>query len=349
MDEKKNRIPSLDGARAVSILLVVLFHIETQHPLPLVWRVNFGNLGVRVFFVISGFIITTLLLREHERTGAVSLGGFYMRRAFRILPAYYAFLGAAILLSSFGGLKAGVDDFISAFFYFSNYKLPLLQLGHTWSLSVEEQFYLLWPATIVLLGLPRARNACLLILLAAPGFRVLVDLGLWHVAQENFAFECVCDALAVGCLLAILRERLWAIELYRRAIESKYVILVPAGALLFMAFQPPLIVRDVIGLPALNVGIAMVLDRYMRFPGTRIAGRFLNSEPMVWIGLISYSLYLWHPLLVYSDLPMGVRVVGSFACAAVSYYAIERPMLKARARIASAFSRRTAAPVAMPQ
>lgn len=337
----ERRIPSLDGARAVAILLVIAAHL-TLDPLPVVWRVDYGNLGVRVFFVISGFIISTLLLRERERTGDISLKDFYARRIFRIIPAYYAFVAAVVLLIPTGRVPARYSELPAVLLYFSNYQVAHGSLGHSWSLSVEEQFYLLWPGTLLLLGLRRSVYVCGALLITAPAFRVLSELHLWPT-YPKFAFESACDALAAGCLLALLRSRLWAIPAYQRIISSPFVAGLPAGALVLMALDSGSILRDVVGYPVLNLGIAMTLDRYMRFPLYPV-GRMLNLRPVVWIGVLSYSLYLWQQLFAFrwglqlsafEPHPVVTRLACTFACAAASFYLVERPFLRLRARLAA--------------
>src|SRR5579859_824532 len=120
----KDRIPSLDGARAVSISLVIAGHVLTWSSLPFLWRVHLGALGVRTFFVISGFIITTLLLDELRSAGRINIKAFYVRRAARILPAYWLFLAIVVLLIPTGLVPAHYSDLPPAFAYFSNYDLP---------------------------------------------------------------------------------------------------------------------------------------------------------------------------------------------------------------------------------
>jgi peptidoglycan/LPS O-acetylase OafA/YrhL len=319
------RIPSLDGARTLSIALVIASHVLAGVPIPVVWRVDYGNLGVRVFFVISGFLITDLLIREYQRKGRISLTDFYLRRFLRLMPAYWCYIGAVAVLIPTGWVMAKWSDLWAPLLYLANYWKPTGVLGHTWSLSVEEQFYLVWPGLIVLLGLTRVRFAALLLIVLAPVFRVLTDAGHWPTPWK-FAFECVADALATGCLLALLRESLWATPAYRKLVSSGHLSLVlPAGALILLAIQPPHWVADVVGLPLLNFGVAIVLDRYMRFPETPV-GRLLNCRPMVWLGLLSYSIYLWQQLWVMTGWPAPISLGGTLACAAASYYWLEQPV-----------------------
>lgn len=177
----------------------------------------------------------------------------------------------------------------------------------------------------------RSLLGCAFLIFAAPLFRVLDHVGIWHTT-ERYAFESVCDALATGCLLATLRDKLWKIPGYRIVIGSPFVILVPFAALAIMAVHPPWPLHDLVGIPLLNFGIAMLLDRYMRQPSTLI-GRILNLKPIVWIGTLSYSLYLWQQLFVFRAMALPVKIGAIMACAACSNYFVERPFLELRTRI----------------
>jgi peptidoglycan/LPS O-acetylase OafA/YrhL len=331
----ERRIPSLDGARTVAVALVFTWHLLVHADLPLIWRVDYGNLGVRVFFIISGFLITSLLLAERARTGTVNLTDFYVRRIFRIFPAYYVFLLVMAVLLPTGWLILHKVDFLPSAAFYSDYQTGHDALGHTWSLSVEEQFYLLWPGAIVLLGLRRACYASLALLLVAPAFRMLVDLSLWPEKPMR-GIECVGDALAWGCILACAREKLWDSRLYRRLVSSPFVALIPLAALLFMAV---VIVRnrilyDTVGMALLNVGLVLMLDRYMRFPAT-LTGRWLNWAPIAWLGTISYSLYLWQEPVtsLTRHLPVIVTIAAALALATASRYFVELPFLTLRRKL----------------
>jgi peptidoglycan/LPS O-acetylase OafA/YrhL len=325
----ENRIPSLDGARAISIGLVIVAHLNLAHHVPGAWRIDMGNLGVRIFFVISGFIITALLLSEKSRVGSISLRNFYRRRISRIFPAYYAFLGTVLLLSVFKGGGATWQKVWPATIFLVDYVNVPLVVSHLWSLAVEEQFYLLWPSAMIFLGLRKSYIGCIVILFLAPLFRHLADAGLWP-SNPRYAFECVADALAVGCLLAIFREGLWAKSIYRKFISSPLSLLPMIVAIvLIAAWKNDGVLYYTVGLSLLNLGIAIVLDRYMRTPES-IIGRLLNLTPMVWLGLVSYSLYLWQQLFAWSTLPTLVKFLLTLWCATLSYYAVERPFQRLR-------------------
>jgi peptidoglycan/LPS O-acetylase OafA/YrhL len=327
------RISSLDGLRAISILLVLGGHLVGTANYP-AFGLAFGlwaDLGVRIFFVISGYLITALLLREHDRTGRISLPAFYIRRTRRIFPAFYAYL-AVIALTV--GLPW--SDLWHAATYTTNYHLDPARswyVGHLWSLSVEEQFYLLWPLVLVLAGrraLPIAVGAIVLAPLArAAGLLWFGD----RVVHE--AGPMVMDALAAGCALALYRVELHQWALYRYLLRAPWVgWLLPLGLALVGPPFPWGLAKVVMPSVA-NVGIVLLLDRVMTSPPV-----LLNGRAIVWVGTLSYSMYLWQQPLLHRDgtswvtaFPVNLMLV--FGCAIVSHYLIERPCLVKPATVTS--------------
>ena len=149
------QIASLDGLRAISIGFVIFAHLSGTQFFPsfVVARRSFGNYGVRIFFVISGFLITTLLLQELASSGRISLKRFYLRRVFRILPAKYFYILATLIATLIGWIHVSGNDFMHALTYTANYDFDRSwYVTHLWSLAVEEQFYLIWPAVLALAG-----------------------------------------------------------------------------------------------------------------------------------------------------------------------------------------------------
>jgi peptidoglycan/LPS O-acetylase OafA/YrhL len=179
-------------------------------------------LGVRVFLVISGFLISSILFAEARSSGTVELDRFYFRRTMRIFVPYYAFLAVVMVLGRLGILTLSASALLHAATYTSNYSASMpWQLSHTWSLSVEEQFYLLWPALIVLLERSRALVVAALVVLAVPLVRVI----LWQLSPTatggiGHRFETCADALAIGCLLAGVRDWLATRPRYLAATRS---------------------------------------------------------------------------------------------------------------------------------
>jgi len=329
------RIPTLDGVRAVSISFVLLAHAIGTAGLPMNDRLAklFGDVGVRTFFVLSGFLITTLLVREQRRRGRISLGNFYIRRALRIFPAFYAYLAVVAVLGAIGWIALDDGDLLAAATYTMNFHPERAwAAGHLWSLAVEEQFYLLWPAALVVLGVARAPRVALAALALAPLLRV----GLWygmpaHRALVDQAFPCVFDALATGCMLALVYERLGESQLVHRVVESTWFWWGPGLAIASLAISNPAF-RFGIGATLANLGIALVLYRCVSQPDT-LVGRALERRPLVWLGTLSYSLYLWQQLFlnrhadgVLHAFPINVAL--AVAAAAACHHVIERPILR---------------------
>ena len=343
------RIPSLDGLRAVSITLVLLAHLSGTAGFPIARAdglgfIDTGNLGVRVFFVISGYLITTLLIRELDRTGTISLRQFYYRRTLRIFPAYYAYVGAIATCWIFGWVSLQHGDLLHAVTYTQNYALSHQSswyVGHAWSLAVEEQFYILWPATLLLAGRRRGVLVAVAVIAAAPLARV-GSAFLPHHGEIGHTFQTVADAIAAGCLLALLRDQLWENGIYRRVLTSSGFLFVPvlvlgAASLGTSTSRIHLGVYHLVGVTVMNLGIALCIDWSLRFSTGRV-GRFLNSRPLVFIGTLSYSIYLWQqPFLnrdsgaVTARFPYNLSL--AILAALTSYFVVERPTLALRERL----------------
>jgi len=328
-------MPGLDGLRAVSILLVLAGHIAgTRHAYSLAGFLRFGDfahLGVRVFFVISGFLITTLLIAEHKKTETVSIRGFYFRRTLRIFPAFYFFLLVIAACSRFGLITLSKGDLLHGLTYTINYDSQRSWwVGHIWSLSVEEQFYLLWPATIVVFGLRRAFLGALGIVLLAPVLRVAF-LQYWRTAPVGDWFPTTADSIATGCLLAACMHYF---EL--RAPWRKVTRYWPVFAALALLLNVKASGRLSAGMfeTLINVCIAVCIAHFSTTT-EGLAARVLNWRPAVFIGVLSYSLYLWQqPFLNrYSSsflCSFPVNLVLVFSVALACHYAVEKPFLALR-------------------
>lgn len=357
------RVPSLDGLRGISILAVLVAHaLGTRNFLPVSTLKPFfgdlGNLGVRVFFIISGSMITSLLFKEVAKTGHISLKGFYLRRTFRIFPAFYTYLAVVATLSALGILHVSLADDVRAATYTVNFThAPAWQVGHVWSLSVEEQFYMLWPLSLILwqpsaspgaapiTSIARAENTrrrakwiAIAVILMAPFARI----GTWvflpsERALIGEAFPTIADSIAFGCLFASLRGYLDANQGYLGFLRSRWFWLVPVAIVLINRSASHVGLFYSVGETLLDLLIAVVIDRAVRLPHG-LSGRFLNSRLLVHIGVLSYSLYLWQqPFLnrsstgLFQSFPLNL--LAAVACAHVSYYVIERPALRLRVRL----------------
>jgi len=350
------RLPSLDGLRAVSIGLVVAGHLAATCPefpgkLRAVQHVLFANaeLGVACFFVISGFLITHLLLEEMDTWGGISLYNFYVRRVTRIFPAFYAYLFFISALAAAGTVSVSRTELLSAALFAWNY-VPSAHawwLGHTWSLSVEEQFYILWPATLLALGRRKARRLALAIIVMEPLIRLLTYQLLPEFrARLNLMLHTRADTLMFGCLLALEKER-W----FRARLDflRNPLFFLASGSYLLMV-DPWLTFRFrgayylPFGFSLEGAVLALILVSLVRYPESS-PGRVANWRPVVWLGLVSYSLYLWQQVFL-TDLNHTVlgRTPFNIACAlgvaALSYYWIELPGIALR----KAFSRPRMAP-----
>jgi peptidoglycan/LPS O-acetylase OafA/YrhL len=215
---------------------------------------DLGSLGVRIFFVISGSLITGLLLRELERDGRISSPRFYFRRTMRIFPAFYFYLVCMLLAAHFGWTELSFRDAIPALTYTSNYSLSLQPIiKHTWSLATEEQFYLIWPAVLAISKPRRGIPALMLLLIVAPVSSHLLASRLGHSVPAFFN-----DPIGIGCLLALIRRRLDALASYRHWARSQLGLLLP---FLILIGNLPVLhvhhVRDEIFSLLLNILIAL--------------------------------------------------------------------------------------------
>ena len=342
-------IPALDGLRAVAVGLVLLFHLRVR-------GFAAGFVGVDVFFVISGFLITSLLLNEIHRTGRVSLRDFWARRARRLLPALSVVLVVVAVVTAYTaaysqkGLVRG--DLLATTFYVANWHFirttsyfanvgvesPLL---HTWSLAIEEQFYLLWPLVVSALTAVVLRRRGLLLALLSAG--IVVSAGLlalrWmpdateraYMGTDSRVFEPLIGALgAVLVLDPRVRARIDRWGPWIAAVGAMGI----AAAVMTIRSQTPWYYRG--GALMLSAGtLFVVVAVWLRRAGP--IGRVLRSAPFAWIGLISYGLYLWHwPIalwlgaratsgtgLVWRRILTAVLTLGA---ATVSFYLMERPI-----------------------
>jgi peptidoglycan/LPS O-acetylase OafA/YrhL len=348
----KGRILELDGLRAFAVAAVVLYHlvffartIAAPYWLEQVILTS-GINGVNVFFVISGFIITVLLLREQAEHGTINLRHFYTRRLFRIFPALLVYVGAIFLLRVLNLVSVSYPNFAVSLLFLGNFSLfdsKAWLLAHTWSLSVEEQYYLFFPPLLVgLLRFHQGRSTLLfgalyvLLAIASPydihrhdapqSILAMVVSGLGHIRY-----------ILVGVLLALHRER-------AEAWLRKTPALLPIGCVLALVsstfwHQPPLWFQSVSAfVQPLLCGVLVLW-----FPTHPEKSALLRVRPVQWLGLASYSVYLWQQLFT-GD--MGSRkgslagspivaVMGLAICAGLSYWLVERLGIHWGRRVAS--------------
>ena len=333
----QNRLPSLDGLRAFSIILVCVGHIAGTIGAPdfLLPFHNLGNFGVKIFFVISGFLITYLLLLEREKTGGINLKQFYIRRTFRLFPAFYFFVACMAIAHYVGWIELWPGDLFHAATYTMNYHHERnWWLNHSWSLAVEEQFYLLWPLLLLLIGKLNARKTAVIAVCLVPFIRALMWYGFEASPSAMIReFQAVADALATGCVLAYFYKDGYETP---RWLKSLWFYLIPFSMfvipLVMMKLSPALFYIG--GQSVINICAAAIIWRFM-VVREGLPFKILNCAPAVWLGALSYSLYLWQePFLNswvqdwYASWPLNIVLTFSFAI--FSYYVIEKPFLNLR-------------------
>jgi len=336
-------IPSLDGIRAVSVLIVILAHSQWFFPFVISNNSAFkavvgnGQHGVAFFFVISGYLITTLLLREFDETGKISLLRFYFRRTLRIFPPFYVLLAILALLFAMHVLPGNDGGNFAAV---ATYTVALIPLNlsyftaHTWSLSVEEIFYLVWPFSFLLLH-KRANllKITLLLIFSMPIIRLLLYVTAPNIrGHEFYMIQGWLDTMMGGCWLALLKASDGFGRL--KAVFSKGWL----AALLCLAalYLAPLLVQylpksqangfSLLISPSLVMVAAVVSICYLVDNSTTLAGRFVNLPFLRWVGALSYSVYLWQQIFMSERLhllPWGY--VYAAAAAMLSYWLIEKP------------------------
>jgi peptidoglycan/LPS O-acetylase OafA/YrhL len=351
--------PALDGLRGLAVLAVMGIH---THP----WVLRGGYLGVDLFFVLSGFLITALLVQEHRRRGAIDLGRFYLRRAFRLLPALLvvlAFVWLYVLVwGTKGDLRRLSRDTATTLLYVHNWRVVFTpparlapQLLHVWSLSIEEQFYLAWPAALAFLLGRKVRLRWLVgLTLAGVVGPSLLRVALWHgppVARVYFATDTRADALSAGCLVGLLVSA-WPGPQGRRGRAA-----LRGGAWLaavaLLAHVLLVHFRDTylyyLGFPVVNLSVAVLIAALIWSPPPLLA-RLLEARLLGWLGRISYGLYLWNYVIdwlvlsrgpAWSDHPWRSTPLiwgATVVLGALSHYLVERPFLRLGRRAAESAS-----------
>ena len=345
---ERGRIPGLDGLRAIAVIMVIMAHACQTTGFPkfdfLSLIAPHGGLGVEIFFVISGFLITNLLLREIRRTQRISLKSFYVRRSLRIFPAYACLLLTVFVVAQLGFASVTSRDWLAAVTYTLNFvHRPAWEVGHGWSLSIEEHFYLLWPLVLLILGTVRSGRiaVCCLAFCFTARWVVLLAFPQLTPMAELWTFTRL-DTIAVGCLLCLLvnndvwRERLNRVCQFRGAIAVYLGLLIISAGVCELSGK----LSVGVGYSVNSVLIALLLWSVLLRSESGL-GRFLEQDWLVAIGVRSYSIYLWQQLFLHpyrhdllSTFPQNI--VLAFGAACISYNLIELPALKLKSRIATA-------------
>lgn len=343
--------PALDGIRGVAILVVLAFSMHRS------WMEG-GYLGVSIFFVLSGFLITSLLLQEHRRSGQISLKNFYYRRALRLLPGLFALM---LFISIYAAILQPIEKarntwkgVLYTLFYVANWAqigdnaAGIGALSHAWSLSVEEQFYILLP--LLLLGLLRGglkKSWTVAVFLSLIAASLLWSVWLWqggaHFLRLYFGSDTRAHELLIGCLAALLLDRGAIPQTKASRNALRLISAVSSAAIVYAFFRLPVQSGFLYcgGFALVAAGTAAILIKVLLFPSPLT--RVFEFPALVWTGRISYGLYLWHfpvfeatrQLLEGRLNPVlyeALRFVTVFAVAAASYYLIEKPFLKRKQR-----------------
>jgi peptidoglycan/LPS O-acetylase OafA/YrhL len=328
-----DRLPQLDGLRAVAVTFVMAFHF-----IPGVDRIApLGSIGVRLFFVLSGFLITRILMASKDQPIGEALGRFYIRRSLRIFPLFYAVLALAAIVN-IGPVRATIGWHVT---YLTN--VYLFDRGawhgsvsHLWSLAVEEQFYLIWPCLVLLLPERRLPRVITAMIVLAPLSRLLIG------GPMNSMLPTSClDSLGAGALLALPATR-------RSMMSAGFLLGVPlltaSLALRYAGYAG--IAFEV----ALDLGVSLtaawIVGRAAKgFTG--VTGAMLMARPVVYAGTISYGLYLFHGFMPYilgryvpgflamsSSVRFLMLTVTTVAVASLSWRFFEAPILALKDRFA---------------
>lgn len=331
------RIKSLDGMRAVAVMMVVFFHMSYTKTIP-VWDfiIFKGITGVIIFFVISGYLITTLLLNEEEKTGKISLRKFYVKRFFRIVPAFIFYIAVISIISRWGLIKDfNPGEIIYAALFMGSVFPGHIgwPLGHSWSLSVEALFYLFWPFVLLMLKSRKYRSIFALVII----FMVILYRPIcYHQHGSTFSLFYNADALMTGCLLALNQNKLGK---YLKATGMKKYIL---WALLIctlmlntcVAFGKMGIITVPLGPIMLSCFTACIIYYYSICEIDGPVFSFLNSKIVNYLGIISYSIYVWQQVFMQSGSAyycwrgFPVNLIAIIAVSSLSFILIETPVKK---------------------
>lgn len=349
-----SRLPSLHGLRAFCVLIVIAAHLAEQqayhlpsHPAATLFTIFLdGELAVNVFFVISGFLITTLLINEERKNGSVSIFNFFARRTLRIFPAYYALLGFYAVIQMFGLINVSGWAWITAITYtkYLNWWKDWLT-AHAWSLSIEEHFYLTWPFVFALMK--RYRGAfCVALVVGIPILKLIVfQSHLLNPYYSNLYLTIFfrCDAIAIGCLFALKRH--WIVSLVNG--KELMVAFCALTVIVFLSASKSMIWS---ASPLLkNIGITLgttsglianaaisVLIICTVFFDQKSWRWLLNNQMATWLGSLSYSLYLWQQFYLnksdywINQFPQNLILL--FMTLIFSYQLIEKPFLSLKSR-----------------
>ena len=353
----KKYIPSINGLRAISIFCVLFSHVESRnfgkHDAP------GGQIGVNIFFIISGYLITLLLLQEESVNKSISLRNFFIRRTLRIFPVYYFLLLVYFVLQKFDVLYFTLNSWLLSLTYtkyFVTSNITEWEIGHLWSLSVEEHFYLIWPLIFSFsksLRLPFA----IIVIMSTTLVRLFTNVSELSILTR-------ADALMIGCVFAMFNGEVTSFlkVLWK---QNKLLISIP-----FIVLFSCITFKRIFGIVGIdlhthfilafagsyglltNISVALILLISVNFKDN-FWYKFLNNKIVNYIGLLSYSIYIWQQLFFspkivgISKFPMNLLYI--FIIANISYFLIEKPFLKLKSRFIKQDRRSSANKEVQPQ
>lgn len=339
----QKKYPSLNGLRGISILLVVFDHYNDLYHGYFRSIAHFGTLGVDVFFVISGFLITTLCIKEKVLTGTISLKNFYIRRVYRILPVAYLYIVIIAIVNFACHLHMSIMSFIGAALFLANISYFRKtqfdwNLGHYWSLSVEEQFYILFPIFIkkrfsvfvcIVLFIPFA-------LLFISYLQTFIPILNFELLSSAIRYLNKFQGISIGCLFSILM-----FKGYLKFGKLNLVVTIISIFLIFyIGFDYAEYLRATFFNLIVSALIGFVVINNVAYKNNFIY-KFLNFKLLSWIGILSYSIYIWQQMFLSNDsrFPMAkypVNLLFLIAIPILSYYFYEQYFLKLKARFSAA-------------
>ena len=367
------RFLALDGLRGVAVLLVIVAHGSQKHLLPKAFAFSGGMLGVVIFFVLSGFLITHLLLKEQAQTGRISLANFYARRALRIWPLYFAALGAYFFVlplidpGNFGSIysrpgrlgSGSYYDVLGYAFFLQNYVFAVrdmhLGLGVLWSLAVEEHFYVFWPLLLVVLRGRWLVSSLVCVAIATFGLRMLTFFGVlpentsvWHMTHT--ALDGLAAGYIIGCLYHSRPGLLKALSRHRSLYLLGWALLLFLGwaELRHMPLSPTLPAGEYYKIVLSTLAAAVIVSYLVGRADS--SSLVLCSRPLIYVGKVSYGIYVLHPIvLVYMAasaahfgllhgagyfLAIALYLAMAVGVAGLSFKFFEAPILRYKKRFA---------------
>jgi peptidoglycan/LPS O-acetylase OafA/YrhL len=341
-------IPGIDGLRALSIIIVLISHIQNTKFTPNILKylgknIFWGSLGVHVFFVISGFLITGLILKEKVKNGKVNLKSFYWRRFVRIFPVYYFYLFTIYILNYFFNLGMENSMFISAAFYLQNFPFfaqPWIN-SHSWSLAIEEQFYLLWPSLLIIGRFNYLPLIFILTIIISYPF--LNTLTFFKPSYDIYYLGSLTrnlPAIMMGSFLSLALFKQWFgsfLSLVKKPIFAlsfplAWLMSLPLHLLIMGYFSIPF------GFLFSSLFITLFLLNVISLKSESVLFKIFNNRMAVYIGKLSYSIYIWQqifliPTYVYPEYTLWwtvfpINIVLALVVAMLSYHFLEMPLLK---------------------